>query len=239
MALIIFLYAFILALGTFITAFLLIPLKAFLPVFLAVSFLDLIVMLFKLLQPLKAFLPILLIFAPIVSFVIFLLPLSALLAIDVTLNFLPPTLTVDGITTFLIFFFVPVNWTALVPLTEVTLYFVLLIVTFLPTFILEEEPPLSFDGCFVVSGVASGLSVVPGSAGFSDGAVVSVVPGAGLAVLSGVLVGSVPGVALGTGVAVDALLLPPGLYAGGITGFVVLPGAGVFVVLSVSSNVIT
>ncbi len=100
LALTIFLYAFILALGTFITAFLLIPLKAFLAVFLAVSFLDLIVMLFKLLQPLKAFLPILLIFAPIVSFVIFLLPLSALLAIDVTWNFLPPTLTADGITTF-------------------------------------------------------------------------------------------------------------------------------------------
>ncbi len=53
--------------------------------------------------------------------------------------------------------------------------------------------------------------------------------------------GSVLGAVLGTGVAVAVLLPPPGLYAGGTTGFVVLPdvGLGAGVALSVSSNVIT
>jgi len=85
LALTIFLYALTLFFGTLNVAFLLMPLNAFLPTFLFVSFVLLIIMLFNLLHFWNALAPILLTFLPIVTFVSFLLPLNAFLAIAVTL----------------------------------------------------------------------------------------------------------------------------------------------------------
>lgn len=86
---------------TFIFAVALIPFNAFVPTdFNRVDF-TLIVPSF--LHPLNASIPIVCTFAPIVTVLIFLFVLRALSAIDVTRNFLLPSLIVFGMVTFLAF----------------------------------------------------------------------------------------------------------------------------------------
>lgn len=190
-------------------ALLFIPLNALLPVFLAVSFLDLITMLFSLLQPLKAFLPICFTLVPIESFSNFLLPFKAFFAIEVTLYLLPENFIDAGIIIFFTFFLTPVNFTDLMPVTDVTVYFKLLTTNLSPVFTVLEVPP--------GSGLFSGIPVSWGIAGVCVGAVV----GTG----SAVAVGTGVGVSTGTD---DGARLGAGVFVvPGAVGVIVAAGPGI------------
>ena len=107
-----------------------------------------------------------------------------------------------GITTDFAFFLPFVNCTALEPdFTDVTLYFELFTVTFLPTLTDVFVPPVLSPsslppvGAFVASGVFVGVTPLPlPSPGTAD----AVVPGVGDT--EGVVLGDTEGVALGAGV---------------------------------------
>ena len=200
------------------------PLKAFLAIFLDVSFLDIIFIVLIFLHPLNAFLPILTIFLLMVTVLSFVLFLNALSAILVTLYVivLPSVFTfIEAGTFILAVFLVFCLYSTVFLLLFVTTYFTpfaLIVLTFslsLP----EVLPVLVCPG--VPDGLVSGAFVFPGVPGASVDVTGALVASAGTVVGAADTTGEgVAGAAEGSVVASGALVsagaaeaVVPGLYA--------------------------